>query len=274
MRAFLYDNYGSVDELYQAEVDDPAVGDDEILIKNEFISLNPYEWHFLGPTMFFLRFIAGLRKPKNSHKILRADVSGTVQSMGKNVRDFNIGDRVFGRSELNGYSSLVSVDQKRICHIPDGVSFEDSAAIPLAGVTAIQAVRDHARIQKGDKVLVNGASGGIGTLVIQFCKYYAAEVTGVCSTKNLELVKSLGADHVIDYTKESVMDHKNEYDKVIDNVGNLFIKEYNTILKEEGTATVLGFTSMKNIFGSMIFGGKKVKTMDAEMNRNDLEFMI
>jgi len=202
MKAIVYTKYGPPDVLELKEVEKPTPKDDEVLIKVHAASANAADWHLLRGDPFLLRLTGnGLLKPKN--KILGADVAGRVEAIGRNVKQFQPGDEVFGDISAGGwggFAEYVSVPESALVLKPANISFEEAAAVPMAAVTALQGIRDKGQIQPGQKVLINGASGGVGTFAVQIAKSFGAEVTGVCSTRNLDMARSIGADHVIDYT--------------------------------------------------------------------------
>jgi NADPH:quinone reductase-like Zn-dependent oxidoreductase len=214
-------------------------------------------------------------KPKDP--IPGADFAGRVEAVGKNVTRFKPGDEVFGRRGSSGFAEYVCVTEKSIALKPANMSFEQAAAVPVAGVTALQSIRDHGKIQAGQKVLINGAAGGVGTFSVQIAKVYGADVTGVCSTKNLELVRSLGADRVIDYTREDFTRSGQQYDLIIDNVGNHLDADYVRVLKPNGICVGVGFTSVRLMIKSLLLkpfvprsGNWKFGSMMAQINQADL----
>jgi NADPH:quinone reductase-like Zn-dependent oxidoreductase len=214
MKAVVYHNYGSPDVLELTEVPKPTVKDDEVLIKVQAASVNPHDWHFLTGTPYLARLMAGSLKPK--HKVLGVDVAGRVEAVGANVKRFQPGDEVFGSNDHGGFAEYASLPAAHLALKPASMSFEEAAAIPLAGLTALQGLRDHGQLQSGQKVLINGASGGVGSFAVQIAKALGAKVTGVCSTGNLDLVRSLGADQVIDYTQEDFAQTGECYDLIFD----------------------------------------------------------
>jgi len=199
MKAIVYHEYGPPDVLKYEEVAKPAPADNEVLIKVRAAALNPLDWHFLRGIPYFLRLMAGVGKPKDPR--LGVDVAGVVEAVGKNVTEFKPGDAVFG-SCRGAFAEYVCTSDQAVALKPDNITFEQAAGVGVAAFTALQALRDKANIQPGQKVLINAAAGGVGTLAVQIAKYFGVEVTGVCSTRNVDLVRSLGADRVIDYSKE------------------------------------------------------------------------
>jgi NADPH:quinone reductase-like Zn-dependent oxidoreductase len=218
MKAVVYERYGSPDVLQLREIDKPSVAGDEVLVKVHAASIQQTDTNFRAGTPFLARVLGGLFKPKN--QILGCDYSGTVEATGKNVDEYDVGDEVYGQLErrTGTHAEYITVSMKEISPKPKNLNFVEAASVGVAGTMALQGLRDHGEIQQGQKVLVNGASGGIGTFAVQIAKSYGTEVTGVCSTSNLEMVKSIGADHVIDYTKEDFAERVDEYDIIFDAV--------------------------------------------------------
>jgi NADPH:quinone reductase-like Zn-dependent oxidoreductase len=250
MKAVVFYQYGSPDVLQIVDVEKPTPRDNEVLVKVHAASLNPYEWHFMRGSPYLVRMIAGWRAPKNYR--LGIDFAGTVVEVGKNVTRFKVGDGVFGAADgaLAEFITL-SDDDPSTASMPSNMNSEQAASVAIAGVTALQAVRDKVPIHAGEKILVNGASGGVGTFAVQIAKSYGAEVTGVCSTKNLELVRSLGADHVIDYTKEDFTQEDQHYDLIIDNVGTHSLLQYRHALTPQGTLLIVGANSTDPWLGAL-----------------------
>ena len=228
MKAITYTQYGSPDVLQFIEVEKPAPKDNEVLVKVHAAATNPYDWHMLRGEPFFARFVMGFPKPKN--RILGADFAGTVEAVGSSVTQFKPGDAVFGEVGAGAFAELVCVAQDQVALKPANSSFEEAAAVPMVGYTAIQGLRDYGHLQAGQKVLINGASGGIGTFAVQYARSVGAEVTGVCSTRNVELVRSIGADHVVDYTQEDFSKTGQRYDLIFDTVSNRSAADYRRAL--------------------------------------------
>jgi len=218
MKAIVYTKYGPPDVLQLKEVEKPTPKDNEVLVKVHAASIQPTDIRFRTGTPYMARVLGGLFKPKN--QILGCDYSGTVEATGKNVDEYSIGDEVYGQldNRTGTHAEYISVTMKEVSPKPKNLTFVEAASVGVAGTMALQCLRDHGEIQQGQKVLVNGASGGIGTFAVQIAKSYGTEVTGVCSTANLEMVKSIGADHVIDYTKEDFTERVDEYDIIFDAV--------------------------------------------------------
>jgi NADPH:quinone reductase-like Zn-dependent oxidoreductase len=239
MKAIVYCDYG-VANLKLEEIEKPVPNDDQILVRVRAASVNPYDWHFVEGTPYVMRAIAGvgLRKPKDIR--LGVDFAGTVEAVGKNVTQFKSGDEVFG-GRGGAFAEYVCPRATRAVALkPPSISFEDAASVNIAGITALQALRDKGKVQAGQKVLINGASGGVGTFAVQIAKSLGADVTGVCSTRNVDLVKSLGADHVIDYTKEDFTKSAERYDVMLDNVGNRSLSECRGVLTPTGKYVLIG----------------------------------
>jgi NADPH:quinone reductase-like Zn-dependent oxidoreductase len=237
MKAMVYDNYGSPDVLELREIEKPTPNDDEVLIKVHAASVNAIEFRFLLGTPFLARILAGgLLKPKR--KVLGVDVAGRVEAVGINFKQFQPGDEVFGLSFINGAFAeyfCSPEDQIQMVLKPTSMSFEEAASIPCSASTALTCLRDFGRIQPGQKVLINGASGAVGTFAVQIAKSYGTEVTGVCSTRNLEMVRSIGADHVIDYTQEDFAHNEGHYDLIYDVVRKRSFSDCRRALSPEGT---------------------------------------
>ena len=236
MKAIRYDRYGPPQVLKLRDVDMPAVGDDEVLIRVRAASVNPLDWHFMRGAPYLVRMVAGLSRPRASASRLGADMAGVVEAVGKNVTGFRPGDEVFGgRDDRGTLAEYISIRQDgAVLAKPATLTFEQAAAVPVAAVTALQALCDKGRIQPGHKVLVNGASGGVGTFAVQIAKALGAKVTGVCSTANVEMVASIGADQVIDYTREDFTKARGEYDVVIDIAGSRTLAQTRRVLVPKG----------------------------------------
>jgi NADPH:quinone reductase-like Zn-dependent oxidoreductase len=281
MKAIVCTKYGSPDVLQLQEVAKPSPQDDEVLIKIHAASINSRDWRRMRADPFFIRLmVGGLLKPKNS--ILGADMAGRVEAVGSNVRQFQTGDEVFGYLYRYGgrtFAEYVCAGENEIALKPVNLSFEQAAAVPLAAITALQGLRDKGNIQPGQKVLINGASGGVGTFAVQIAKAFGAEVTAVCSTGNLEMVRSLGAEHVIDYKVEDFTQNGQQYDLILAVNGYHPISDYLRALKPEGTYVVAG-GSMLQLFqaagnGKRISktGRQKTYVVSLEHNLKDLIFI-
>jgi NADPH:quinone reductase-like Zn-dependent oxidoreductase len=238
MKVLTYDKYGSPDVLELREIDKPVVTDGEVLVRVHAASVNPVDWHTMMGTPYLVRLESGLRKPKR--EVLGVDFAGTVEAIGRNVKQFQPGDEVFG-AKSGAFADYVCVREDRAVALkPANVTFEQAAAVPVAAISALQGLRDKGQIQSGQKVVVNGASGGVGTFAVQIAKSFGAEVTGVCSTRNVDTVRSIGADHVIDYTQEDFTRSEQRYDLLLDIAGNRSWSDYRRVLDEKATLVVVG----------------------------------
>ncbi len=277
MKAIVYKKYGSPDVLQFKDVEKPIPKDDEVLIKIYAASVNAYDWHFLTADIFLIRFMgAGLFKPK--YHRLGADVSGCIEAVGKSVTQFKPGDDVFGMIR-GGFAEYACASEKDLVLKPSNLSYEEAAAVPMAAVTALQGLRDEGKIQPGQKVLVNGASGGVGTYAVQIAKFYGAEVTAVCSTRNVDQARSIGADHVIDYTKEDFTQSGKLYDLIFAANGYHPLSAYKRALNPKGIYVMAGGT-MAQIFQPMLMGslmsekgGRKIGGVSAKRSQKDLAFL-
>ncbi len=276
MKAIVYTQYGSPDVLQLTEVAKPIPKDDEVLIQIRAASLNSLDWRLLGgkPVIGRLMFGFGLLKPK--HTILGIDIAGRVEAVGKNVTQFKPGDEVFGGTRLGGFAEYACAVEDRLALKPANISFEDAAALPVAAITALQGLRDKGRIQQGHKVLVDGASGGVGTFAIQIAKSFGAEVTAVCSTRNVDTARSIGADHVIDYTREDFTKSGQRYDLIIAANAYHSIFDYWRALGHDGIYVMAGGGGVQilqvMLLGSLLslIGSKKMCNVMAKLNRKDL----
>jgi len=277
MKAIVYTKYGSPDVLQLKDVEQPTPKDDEVLIKIRAASVNAYDWHFLTADIFLIRLMGGgLLKPKDSR--LGADVAGRIETVGRNVKQFQPGDEVFGMVK-GGFAEYASAPESALWLKPVNTSFDEAAAIPMAAITALQGLRDEGHIQAGQKVLINGASGGVGTFAVQIAKSFDTEVTAVCSTRNLEQARSIGADHVIDYTKEDFTKNGQQYDLVFAANGYHSLSDYKRALTPKGIYVMAGGT-MAQIFQAMLFGPlmsingeKKMGGVSAKSSQKDLVFL-
>lgn len=256
MKAILFPTYGSPDVLQLTEVDRPQPTDNEVLIKIVAAAANPLDWHRMRGAPLPARMDGGYLKPKDPR--LGADVAGRVEAVGERVTDFKPGDEVFGTVN-GGFAEYTCAKTATLARKPAHISFEEAAAVPVAACTALQGLRHKGPIQAGQKVLVNGASGGVGTFAVQIAKAYGAEVTGVCSTRNLDLVRAIGADHVIDYTREDFTRTGQRYDLVYDAIGNRSVADHLRALTPQGHCVVAGFTSMGRLIEHAVIGGMIAK---------------
>ena len=277
MKAIVYTKYGSPDVLQLKDVEPPTPTDDEVLIRIRAASVNAYDWHFLTADIFLIRLMGGgLLKPKDSR--LGADVAGRIETVGRNVKQFQPGDEVFGMVK-GGFAEYASAPESALWLKPVNTSFDEAAAIPMAAITALQGLRDEGNIQAGQKVLINGASGGVGTFAVQIAKSFDTEVTAVCSTRNLEQARSIGADHVIDYTKEDFTKNGQQYDLVLAANGYHSLSDYKRALTPKGIYVMAGGTKAQ-IFQSMLMGsmmsetgGRKMGGVSAKQSQNDLAYI-
>ena len=281
MKAVVYTKYGPPDVLELKETEKPAPKDDEVLIRVHATSIVFSDLAFVKGKPFLVRLIgSGLMKPK--HTILGVDVAGKIEAVGRNARQFRPGDEVYGDLSEYGrgsYAEYVCAPEKALALKPTNCSFEEAAAVPESAVVALQGLRDKGRIQPGQKVLVNGASGGIGTFAVQIAKSFGAEVTGVCSTRNLDMVRSIGADHVIDYTQEDFARNGQRYDLILATAGYRSIFDYRRALIPGGIYVVTG-GSMAQIFQPMLLGpwismtgSEKMVNLTNRPNQKDLFFL-
>jgi NADPH:quinone reductase-like Zn-dependent oxidoreductase len=251
MKAIVYSNYGSPDVLKYEEIEKPTAGDNEVLIKVRAASVNPYDWHFMRGTPYAVRIPAGLRKPKVTR--LGADVAGQVEAVGRNVTQFKPGDAVFGTCR-GAFAEYACTSEAALVMKPSNVTFEQAASVPIAAFTALQGLRDKGHIQPGQKVLINGAAGGVGTFAVQIAKSYGAEVTGVSSTRNVDMVRSIGADRVIDYTQEDFTKSGQRYDLLFDAVGNHSLSACRRVLNPKGVLIMAGGTAGRWMIGALARG--------------------
>jgi NADPH:quinone reductase-like Zn-dependent oxidoreductase len=274
MKAIVYTKYGPPDVLELKEVDQPVPKDNELLIKVRAASLNAYDWRHLRANPFFIRLMGiGLFKPK--HRILGADIAGLVEAVGRAVTQFRPGDEVLGDGGYGGFAEFVCVDEKRFVPKPASLTFEEAAAVPMAGLTALQGLRDKGHIRAGQKVLINGASGGVGTFAVQIAKSFGTEVTGVCRTSKMDLVRSIGADHVIDYTQEDVTQRAERYDLIFDVAAFRSVLKYKRILSPGGIYVLAGgsIARMAQLMVMSMFV-KNMGVMVANVDQKDLESLI
>ena len=278
MKAIVHRCYGSPDVIRIEDLPRPAPADNEILVKVQAASVNPLDWHYLEGTPYMLRIEAGFGKPDDPR--LGVDFSGTVEAVGKNISRFKPGDEVFG-GKFGALAQYIVVREARAVALkPASVTHEQAAAVAIAGITALQALRDKGHIHAGQNVLVNGASGGVGTFAVQIAKSFGANVTGICSTHNVELVRSIGADQVIDYTREDFTHGAQRYDLIVDNVGTHSLLEYKRVMSPGGIVVIIGSATIGNWFGWLWtpfqawalspFTSQKFTTIFAELNKDDL----
>src|SRR6266850_4772423 len=279
MKAIVRETYGPPDVLHLEEVPLPTLRDGDVLVRVRAASANAGDWHLLRGTPLPFRLVAGLRIPK--FKIIGTDVAGHVEAVGRNVTQFRPGDEVFGelsRCGFGAYAEFAAAPEKALALKPANLSFEEAATIPTAGCTALQGLR-RGRIQRAQRVLINGASGGVGTFAVQIAKTFGTEVTAVCSTRNVDMVRSIGADHVIDYNKEDFTNSAQRYDLILDNVGNHSMLENRRILNPKGKYIMVGGPSGRwidplprvlNAFVLSRFVSQEMGMFLAELNKEDL----
>ncbi|MFI0405768.1 NAD(P)-dependent alcohol dehydrogenase [Actinomadura sp. 3N508] len=239
MKAWSWDRYGPPDVLALKDLDAPRIAPGEVLVRVRAASVNPYDWRHVGADPKLVRLSIGLRRPKPG-LVPGADLAGVVERVGDGVTGLQAGDEVFGEVRLGSFAELVAVPQDRLAIKPAGLTFEQAASVSMAAHTALQGLRDVGRIAAGQRVLVNGASGGIGTFAVQLAKSFGAEVTGVCSTRNVELVRSLGADDTVDYTREDFTERTGRYDLLVDIVGDRSLARLRRPLTPRGTLVIVG----------------------------------
>lgn len=276
MKAFRQYKYGSPKVLEFEKIARPVIDDDGVLLRVEATSVNPFDWHFMRGLPYFVRLMSGFPRPKNAQP--GADVAGTVEQVGANVTGLRPGDEVFGGCH-GAFAEYASGVEKSLVKRPAGLTAEQAAAIPMAGCTALQALRDRGRLQAGQKVLINGAAGGVGTFAVQIARSLGAEVTGVCGTRNLDLVRSIGADHAIDYTAEDFTRGGQRYDLILDTIGNHSLRSMRRAMTPTGTLVLLGGGGSR-LFGPMIqslratllckFIGQRMVMFFASVNQADL----
>lgn len=280
MRAITYTEYGPPDVLQLTEVAKPAPKDDEVLIRIRAASVNPLDWHYMRGTPLFMRIGTGLRKPKVSR--LGVDVAGQIDAVGRNVTQFKPGDKVFGACK-GAFAEFTCASESRIVGMPANETFEQAAAVAIAALTALQGLRDGGRIQEGQKVLINGAAGGVGTFAVQIAKSFGAEVTGVCSTRNVEMVRSIGADQVIDYTLEDFTKSQLQFDMIFDAVGNRSLSDCRRALTTKGTLVFIGAPDKGRWLGPVKgllkvgvlspFVSQKLRPFGAHLSKADLTIL-
>lgn len=283
MKAIVYCDYGAPDVLRLEDVEKPVPQDNQLLIRVHAAAINPLDWHYMRGSPYFMRLGTGLRKPKETR--LGVDYAGTVEAVGKGVTRFKPGDEVFGGRTGALAEYITAREDRAVVLKPASLTFEQAAAVPVAALTALQGLRDSGRIQPGQSVLINGASGGVGTFAVQIAKSLGARVTGVCSTRNLELVRSLGADHVIDYTQQDFTQGEDRYDMILDLVGNRSLRENRRVLKPQGTYVLIGgggpndgrwLGPVPKVIAALVlspFVDQELGMMVSELNQQDLTYL-
>lgn len=277
MNAVVYRCYGGPEVLEYGEVAKPTPSDDEVLVRVKAAAVNPLDWHYMRGSPYFMRLAAGLGAPDDTR--FGVDFSGIVESVGKDVTSFKPGDAVFGGRSGAFAEYLVIPEDRGLVPKPESVTHEQAAAVPIAGLTALQALRDYGKLESGQKVLINGASGGVGTFAVQIAKAMGAEVTGVCSTRNVEMVRSIGADHVIDYKQESYIEADKKYDLIVDMVSNHGVLANTKVLQPDGILVMVGgptgdwFRSLAGPIKALLlspFVDQQVGMMLAQLRQEDL----
>jgi NADPH:quinone reductase-like Zn-dependent oxidoreductase len=276
--AIVYREYGPPEVLKLETLSKPVPAENDVLVRVRAAAVNPLDWHYMRGEPYVMRLSSGLRTPSVGR--LGADFAGVVEAVGGNVSRFRPGDEVFGGRTGAFGEYVVVAEDRALVRKPPNVSFAQAAAVPVAGVTALQALRDKGRVRAGQKVLINGASGGVGTFAVQIAKSLGAEVTGVCSTRNIELVRSLGADHVIDYTREDFTAGISRYDVILDNVGNHPLQRLRRALQPQGALVIVGGPSdepwlgpLKTSLRALVlspFVSQQLMTILADVNPKDL----
>ncbi len=280
MKAAVYTKYGPPDVVQITDVEKPIPKDDEVLIKVRAASANPYDWHLMRGEPYFVRLVAGLRKPED--KRLGVDVAGRVEVVGRNVTQFKPGDEVFGLCR-GAFSEYVCTSESALVTKPNNVTFEQAASVPLAALTALQGLRDKGQIQPGEKVLINGAAGGVGTFAVQIAKSFGADVTGVCSTRTVDMVRSIGADHAIDYTQEDFTKSGQQYDLILDCMSNHSLLACRRVLNPKGIYIAVGGPGGRWMIGPLArlitatllsrFVSQKLFMVLTKRSKEDLMFM-
>lgn len=281
MKAIVYHEHGSADVLKLEEVEKPAPKDDEVLIKVRAASINPLDWRLMRGEPKIIRVMAKLMAGLKTGRP-GVDVAGEVEAAGSNVKKLKVGDEVFGGC-AGALAEYTCTGESKVTLKPDGVTFEQAASINVAGLTALQGLRDKAKLQRGEKVLINGAAGGVGTFAVQIAKHLGAAVTGVCSTRNVEMVRSIGADTVIDYTKEDFVNLPQRYDAILENVGNKSPSELQSVLNPNGRSIGVGAPHDLSMFSLLagavtamrlsMFSDRKVTSFVAKASADDLAFI-
>ena len=282
MKAIVYHNYGSPDVLKYEEIEKPTAGDDEVLIKVRTASVNPLDWRLMRGGPYIFRLLSGvytsvLRKPKATRA--GRDVAGQVEAVGRNVKRFKPGDEVFGACR-GAFAEYACASELSLVIKPDNVTFEQAAAVPIAGLTALQGLRDKGQIRSGQKVLINGAAGGVGTFAVQIAKSFGADVTGVCSTGKVEMVRAIGADHVIDYIQEDFTKGTRRYDLIFDCIGNHSLSACRRVLNPGGACVMVGGKNVWVVLARVVaapvlsrFLRQKFVLFIARLNKEDLTIL-
>jgi NADPH:quinone reductase-like Zn-dependent oxidoreductase len=278
VKAITYRCYGPPEVLEYGDIEKPVPASDEVLVKVHAASVNPLDWHYMRGSPYLMRVMAGIGAPES--KLMGVDFAGTVETVGDKVTRYQPGDAVFGGRDGAFGEYVVIRESRGMTQMPENVSFEQAAAVPIAAITALQALRDKGKLKAGQKVLVNGASGGVGTYAVQIAKAWGAEVHGVCSTRNIDMVRSIGADHVFDYKKENYTESDNLYDVIIDNVANHSPLANTRVLKPNGILVTVGgakgdwvgplFTPVLALL-TQPFVSQDLQGIMAELNQKDMD---
>ncbi|MGH2539389.1 MAG: NAD(P)-dependent alcohol dehydrogenase [Actinomycetota bacterium] len=279
MKAIVQDRYGSADVLEFRDIEEPVVGENDVLVRVRAAGCGPDVWHIMAGMPYMARLALGLRRPKVA--IRGWDVAGVVEAVGVNVADFRPGDEVMGTAEQGSFAELAVTPADKLVPKPAGISFEQAAAVPISGVTALRAVRDEANVQPGQEVLVIGAAGGVGSLAVQIAKAFGAEVTAVCSTSKIDLVRSIGADEVIDYTREDFADGSRRWDVIVDTAGRRPLSQLRRALTPKGTLVIVGgdgggrwtggfFRGMLRAPVVSLFVGQRLRGLATKIAKEDL----
>ena len=280
MKAITQETYGSADVLELRDIDDPVVGDKDVLVRVHAAGAGPDVWHLMTGQPYMARPAIGLRRPKV--RVRGWDVAGTVQAVGAGVTEFRPGDEVMGVAEGGSFAEFATTQPDKLVRKPASLSFEQAAAVPISGVTALQALRDKAHVRPGQKVLIVGAAGGVGTFAVQIAKAFGAEVTGVCSTSKLDLVRSIGADDVIDYTREDFTDGSRRWDVIVDTAGRRPLSRLRRALTSKGTLVIVGgdgggrwtvgfFRGMLRAPLLSLFVGQRLDWLNSKVSVEDLQ---
>lgn len=278
MQAVIYRCYGSPEVLQYETIEKPVPADNEVLVKVKAAGVNPLDWHYMRGSPYIMRLGTGIGAPNEAR--LGVDFAGTVEAVGASVKEFKAGDEVFG-GKAGAFAEYVTVNEDRALAVkPANMSFAQAAAVPIAAITALQALRDKGQLQPGQKVLINGASGGVGTFAVQIARTMGAEVTGVCSERNAGMVRSLGADHVIDYKKENYTESDRQYDLIIDMIGNHSLSDNRKVMAPTATLVIVG-GGKGNWVGPLWgpvwaalyspFVSQQFKLLIAQMRKDDLD---
>lgn len=280
MKAMVNDSYGSPDVLGLRDLERPQISDDQVLVRVRASSVNALDWHSLTGTPYLMRLQGGLRRPRR--RIQGADVAGTVEAVGSGVTDFEPGDEVFGEVSGGGFAEYVAVAPAGLAPKPAGMTHEEAAAVPVAALTALQGLRDHGELAPGQRVLINGASGGVGTFAVQIAKALGAEVTAVCSSRNVDTARTIGADQVIDYTREDFARSGRTFDLMLDLVGNRSLSDCKRVLNRDGIYVMVSgpkgrwlgpVTRMLVALVAFRFTKQRFRWFVAKANQDDLRFL-